>query len=106
MPNKKSLSVMAQTLWPMLKLSSNRQKNIQTRQTDRQGKTMLSRGHKKPDYGHIILSTYTPNADKHVYAVRCLKYYLLGSEIVRINFKFCKHMDRKLPVCFEITTIS
>ena len=36
MPNIKSLSVMAQKLWPMLKLSSNKQCDKQTnRQTDR-----------------------------------------------------------------------
>ena len=60
MPNKKSLSVMAQTLWPMLKLSSNRQKNIQTRQTDRQGKTMLSqRATKARLWTYYIVNIHT-----------------------------------------------
>ena len=39
MPNIKSLSVMAQKLWPMLKLSSNTQTNKQT------NKQILSGGH-------------------------------------------------------------
>ena len=55
-PNIKSLSVMAQKLWPMLKLSPNRQTNRQTdkqtnKQTNRRGKnnmpppSILSGGH-------------------------------------------------------------
>jgi len=46
MPNIKSLSVMAQKLWPMLKLSSNRRTDGQTdrqtdKQTNRQGKNNM-----------------------------------------------------------------
>ena len=57
MPNIKSLSVMAPKLWPMLKLSSNKQTDKQTnrqtnRQTDKQtgqkqyAPQILSGGHK------------------------------------------------------------
>ena len=38
MPNIKSLSVMAQKLWPMLKLSSNKQTD---KQTNRRGKNNM-----------------------------------------------------------------
>ena len=51
MPNIKSLSVMAQKLWPMLKLSSNKQTDKQTnRQTGQKqyAPQILSGGHKKP----------------------------------------------------------
>jgi len=52
MPNIKSLSVMAQTLWPMLKLSSNKQTDLwqtnkQTGQKQYAPPQILSGGHKK-----------------------------------------------------------
>ena len=73
---------------------TNKHTDKQTDRAKQYAPQILSGGHKKPEYGHIILSTYTPNADKHVYAVGCLKYYLLGSEIVQINFNFVNTCDR------------